>query len=130
MPESLVFSDVKIFFLYFLLFGALRSIPTHYFLVCLLFVFYSMLAYKHNDLQAPSRHQKRYRCLIIMLVYRRLLTKCLQGKAAVSQQITFEKQRNLFIQGYNHMYLAIHFIMKHTLYNGIYIISRVQASLV
>ena len=44
--------------------------------------------------------------LIIMLVYRCLLTKLLHGKAAVLQQITFEKQRNLFIQGYNHMYIS------------------------
>ena len=82
--------------------------------------------------QAPSRRQKRYRCLIIMFVYRCLLTKCLHGKvvwhsqtlgfdrghkngrlcqtngkAAVLQQIMFEKQRNLFVQGYSHTYLVL-----------------------
>ena len=45
MPESLMFSHVTILFLVSLLFGALRSIPTHYLnlnflLVCLLFIAY------------------------------------------------------------------------------------------
>ena len=44
-----------------------------------------------------------------MFLYRRLLIKHLHGKAAVLQQIMFEKQPNLFIQGY--MYLVVHFIM-------------------
>ena len=39
--------------------------------------------------------------VIIMLVYRRLLTTCLHGKAAVSYQITLEKQQKLFVKGYN-----------------------------
>ena len=67
-----------------------------------------MLAYKQVIFQVPNRQQKCYRrlgaYLIIMLVYRRLLTKHLHGKAAVLQQIMFEKfekQRNLFVQDYN-----------------------------
>ena len=35
------------------------------------------------------------------LVYRRLLTTHLHGKAAVSYQITLEKQQKLFVKGYN-----------------------------
>ena len=59
-----------------------------------------------------------------MLVYRRLLTKRLHGKAAVLQQITFEK-------GYSHKYLEVHAVMKHTqkhlVSTALLIISRVQA---
>ena len=39
--------------------------------------------------------------VIIMLVYRRLLTTRLHGKAAVSYQITLKKQQKLFLKGYN-----------------------------
>ena len=46
-------------------------------------------------LQAPIMY------LIFMLVYRHLLTNRLHGKGAVLLQIMFEKQGNLFIQGYN-----------------------------
>ena len=43
---------------------------------------------------------------------------------AILQQIRLEKQQNLFVQGYNHIYLAVHFIMKHGIYKRL-IISRV-----
>ena len=39
--------------------------------------------------------------VIIMLVYRHLLTTCLHGKAAV---LMLEKQQKLFVQGYNPHY--------------------------
>ena len=61
-----------------------------------------------------------------MLVYRHLLTKCLHGKATVLQQITFKKQRNLFVQGYNHTYLEVYAVMEQAHY--ILIVSHVQAS--
>ena len=87
--------------------------------ICLL-LFYNMLAYKHNDLS------KHYRRLIIMFVYRRLLTACLyMAKQLCYSKLCSKKQRNLFVQDYNHTYIAVHFIMKHTL-----IISRMQDSFV
>ena len=49
--------------------------------------------------------------VIIMLVYRRLLTTRLHGKAAVSYQITLEKQQKLFVKGYN---LEVRDVTKYT----------------
>ena len=49
--------------------------------------------------------------IIIMLVYRRLLTMRLHGKAAVSYQITLEKQQKLFVKGYN---LEVRDVIKYT----------------
>ena len=46
-----------------------------------------------------------------MLVYRRLLTTHLHGKAAVSYQITLEKQQELFVKGYN---LEVRDVIKYT----------------
>ena len=46
-----------------------------------------------------------------MLVYRRLLTTRLHGKAAVSYQITLEKQQKLFVKGYN---LEVRDVIKYT----------------
>ena len=45
-----------------------------------------------------------------MLVYRRLLTTRLHGKAAVSYQITLKKQK-LFVKGYN---LEVRDVIKYT----------------
>ena len=46
MPESLVFSHAKILFLVSLLFGALRSIPTHYLNLIILVIY--MIYPMHN----------------------------------------------------------------------------------
>ena len=82
-----MFSHPKILLLVSLLFVALlNSIPTYLFeflifliiLVCLLFIH----AKHHNNLSAGAQNvTSAY--LIIMLVYRRLLTTRLLGKAAV-----------------------------------------------
>ena len=57
-----------------------------------------------------------------MLVYSRLLTKHLHGKA---------KRQNLFVQGYNHTYLEVDAVMKHAqkhhIGTALLITSRVQA---
>ena len=49
--------------------------------------------------------------VIIMLVYRHLLTTRLHGKAAVSYQIKLEKQQKLFVKGYN---LKVRDVIKYT----------------
>ena len=59
--------------------------------------------------------------VIIMLVYRRLLTTCLHGKAAVSYQITLEKQQKLFVKGYN---LEVRDVIKYTRKHRYYIMCK------
>ena len=78
-----MFSHPKILFLVSLLFVALlNSIPTNFlnfeFLVCLLLYMLSI----HNNLSAGAQNVTGA-YVIIMLVYRRLLTMRLHGKAAV-----------------------------------------------
>ena len=82
-----MFSHPKILFLVSLLFVALlNSIPTYLLqflnfliiLVCLLFIH----AKHHNNLSAGAQNVTGA-YVIIMLVYRRLLTTRLHGKAAV-----------------------------------------------
>ena len=59
-----------------------------------------MLSIHNNNLSAGAQNVTGA-YIIIMLVYRRLLTTRLHGNAAVSYQITLEKQQKLFIKGYN-----------------------------
>ena len=62
--------------------------------------------------QVPSRHQKMPQVINNRACLQALVNKRLHGKAAVLQQIMFEKQR------------------KHMLKHCVYIISLVQASFV
>ena len=69
-----------------------------------------MLAYNHNNL---SGHQQTLKMLQepinnYMLAYRRLLTKRLHmaKQLCYSKLRIFEKQQNLFVQGYNHTYVS------------------------
>ena len=79
MPEC---SHPKILFLVPLLFVALlNSIPTYLYHYGL-FAFYSYMLSIHNNLSAGAQNVTGA-YVIIMLVYRRLLTTCLPGKAAV-----------------------------------------------
>ena len=91
MPESLVFSHAKILFLVSLLFGALRSIPTHYLIFLIFnysslfaFIFHSMLAYKHNS--PYSRH--------LLNNYRRLLQSAYMAKRLYLEVHVMMKKRH------------------------------------
>ena len=64
----------------------------------------------HNNLLAGAQNVTGA-YVIIMLVYRRLLTTRVHGKATVRLQITLEKQQKLFVQGYN---LEVHDVIKYT----------------
>ena len=55
--------------------------------VCLLFIFYSMLAYKHKQVPKTLQVLNNYACL------QALVNKALTWKAAVLQQITFENNK-------------------------------------
>ena len=109
VPESLEFPHAILNLIpCFLTFWSTEVDP--YSLFKFLIFYYSSWIFLHISImifQAPSRCQKCYRHLIIILVYRRLLTKRLHGKAAELQQITLKKHRNLFVQGYNHN-LSVH----------------------
>ena len=42
-----------------------------------------------------------------------LVNKALTWQSGCVTANYIRKQQNLFVQGYNHTYLAVHFIMKH-----------------
>ena len=69
-----------------------------------------MLSIHNNNLSAGTQNVTGA-YVINMLVYRRLLTARLHGKAAVSYQITLEKQHKLFVKGYN---LEVRDVIKYT----------------